>query len=68
MNFVILILIFAIFITMPFIPGIIELLRPTDDKPMFIKMGYSKDARYFGKSFRKILRNSLKKAKFKKKL
>lgn len=65
MNFIILILLFIIFITLPFVPGIIELLSPMDDKPLSIKMEYSKDARYFGKSFKKILRDSLKKAKFK---
>ncbi|RZD14797.1 MAG: hypothetical protein EVJ47_00480 [Candidatus Acidulodesulfobacterium ferriphilum] len=66
MNFIILILIFAFFIFLPFLPGIIELLAPLDNKPLPVKMDYSRDARYFGRSFKKILKDSLKKAGFQK--
>ena len=58
MNFIILILIFAFFVFLPFLLGIIELFAPMDNKPLPIK-GYSRDARYFGRSFRKILKDSL---------
>ena len=65
MNFIALILIYAFFIFLPFLPGTIELLAPTDNKPLSVKMDYSRNARYFGWSFRKILKDSLKKTEFK---
>ncbi len=65
MNFIILILIFAFFIFLPFVPGIIELLAPEDDKPLPVK-DYSRDARYFGGSFRRILKDSFQRDGFEK--
>ncbi len=65
MNFIILILIFAFFIFLPFVPGIIELLAPADDKPLPVK-DYSRDARYFGGSFRRILKDSFQRDGFEK--
>lgn len=52
-------LFFFIVFFIPFIPAIIELLRPRDALPLVIPMNYSKDPRYFGRSFRNILRDSL---------
>lgn len=51
---------FLILLLLPFLPGIIELIRPRDADPLFIKMDYSKDPRYFGSAFKDLLRNSLK--------
>lgn len=50
-------LVFFILLLIPFIPGIIELLRPKDALPLFINMDYSKDPRYFCRSFKKMLKN-----------
>jgi len=47
--------IFLILLTLPFIPSFFELKRPRDTKPLFIDLNYSKDVRYFGKSFRNII-------------
>lgn len=52
-------LFFFILLSIPFIPAILELLRPNDASPLFINMDYSKDPRYFGKSFRGLLKNAL---------
>lgn len=48
-------ILFFILLCIPFIPGIIELRRPRDSAPLFIDMEYTKDPRYFGKSFRSIM-------------
>ena len=56
---------FAFFIFLPFVPGIIELLAPADDKPLPVK-DYSRDARYFGGSFRRILKDSFQRDGFEK--
>lgn len=50
-------LIFLILLLIPFMPAIMELLRPKDASSLFIKMNYSKDPRYFGRSFREIIKN-----------
>ncbi|MCE5194229.1 MAG: hypothetical protein LLF28_02055 [Nitrospiraceae bacterium] len=50
---------FFILIMIPFIPGIIEMLRPKDSDPLFIKMDYTKDPRYFGTAFKSLLKESL---------
>ncbi|GAB4406516.1 MAG: hypothetical protein OHK0032_01520 [Thermodesulfovibrionales bacterium] len=52
-------LVFLILLLTPFVPVIIELLRPKDASPLFINMDYSKDPRYFGRSFKKILKNAI---------
>lgn len=52
-------IIFFILLFLPFIPGIIELLKPRDAAPLFINKNYTKDPRYFGKSFRYIIENAL---------
>ncbi|MBI5042515.1 MAG: hypothetical protein HZC10_01495 [Nitrospirae bacterium] len=51
---------FIILVLIPFIPGAAELVRPRDSKPLYIRMDYSKDPRYFGKTFKKILKDSLR--------
>jgi cytoskeletal protein CcmA (bactofilin family) len=56
------IVVFALLVLMfiiPFLPGIIEYYRKTDADPLFVAIGYSKDPRYFGTSFRHILANSV---------
>jgi predicted acyltransferase (DUF342 family) len=47
------------FILIPFLPGIIELFRPKDDRPLALNMNFSKDYKFFGKSFKKIIENGL---------
>ncbi|MFN3479041.1 MAG: hypothetical protein ACK415_01535 [Thermodesulfovibrionales bacterium] len=59
MNLFLVFLFFLILFLIPFIPAIIELLRPKDASPLFIPMDYSKDPRYFGRSFRNILGNAI---------
>jgi predicted acyltransferase (DUF342 family) len=52
-------LVLMAFILIPFFPGFIELFRPKDEKPLVLNMNFSKDYKYFGKSFQKILENGL---------
>lgn len=52
-------LIFFILILLPFIPAFLELLKPKDASPLFINMDYSKDPRYFGRSFRGVLKKAI---------
>ncbi|MBN1445052.1 MAG: hypothetical protein JW957_02970 [Candidatus Omnitrophica bacterium] len=52
-------LLFAILAFMPFLPGIIELKRPKDALPLFIKMDYMKDPRYFERSFKSLLNKAM---------
>jgi predicted acyltransferase (DUF342 family) len=52
-------LVLMVFILIPFLPGFIELFRPKDEKPLALNMNFSKDYKYFGKSFQKILENGL---------
>lgn len=59
MAILIIFIFFFILILIPFIPGIIELLRPKDSLPLHIPMDYSKDPRCFGKSFRNIIGNAI---------
>ncbi len=49
----------AILLLIPFILGILELLRPKDASSHFINMDYSKEPRYFGRSFMAILKNAI---------
>ncbi len=51
---------FLVLLLLPFLPGIIELIKPRDSEPLFIRMDYSKDPRYFGSTFKDLLKNSLK--------
>ena len=52
-------LVLMAFILIPFLPGFIELFRPKDEKPLALNMNFSKDYKYFGKSFQKILEDGL---------
>jgi len=57
-----LLFVFLVFFTLlliPFIPGVIELIKPKDASPLFIPMDYSKEPRYFSRSFKGILKNSV---------
>jgi len=47
--------VFALMLFIPFIPSILELRNPKDDEPLTITMDYTKDPRYFGRSFRRRL-------------
>ena len=53
------IVLFVFMFFVPFLPGIIELYFPKDDKPLHIDMNYSKNPRYFDKSFKKKLTKAL---------
>lgn len=48
-------LIFSMMLLTPFIPGIIELQNPTDEEALPVDLNYSRDPRYFGNSFRKLV-------------
>ncbi len=50
---------FTALVLLPLVPGFMELFRPTDEEPPFIRLDYTKDPRYFGRSFRSMLRNVL---------
>ena len=50
---------FVLMFFVPFLPGIIELYFPRDDQPLKIDMNYSKEPRYFDKSFKKKLAQAL---------
>lgn len=52
--FTLLVLLFLL----PFLPGIVELVRKEDGDPLFIPMDYIKDPRYFGKSFRHLIQQA----------
>ncbi len=45
-------LLFMVLMFLPFLPGVVELFHPRDDKPLVIKLAHAKEARYFGQSFR----------------
>ncbi|MBN1224119.1 MAG: hypothetical protein JXB23_12805 [Candidatus Aminicenantes bacterium] len=51
--------IFLLMLLIPFLPGIQELIRPKDPFALPINLNYSRDPRFFGKSFRAILQKSL---------
>lgn len=59
MTFLFIFLVFFILLLIPFIPAVVELIRPRDALPLFIRMDYSKEPRYFGRSFKGILKNSV---------
>ena len=52
--FILLILLFLL----PFLPGVAELVRKEDRDPLFIPMDYTKDPRYFGKSFKYLVQQA----------
>ncbi len=45
---------------LPFLPGLLELRKPKDDEPLRIDMNRTKDPRYFGRSFRALLKEARK--------
>ena len=51
-------LILIILFVLPFLPGILEWIRKQDAEPLFISMKYIRNPRYFGKSFRSILKSA----------
>ena len=56
-------LVLAVYLAMlvvPFVPAARELFFPRDEKELYIRMDYTKDPRYFGKSFRRIINRVLK--------
>jgi predicted acyltransferase (DUF342 family) len=50
---------FLFLLVLPFLPGIIELGCSHDARALSINMDYSRDPRYFGKSFKGILKSAL---------
>jgi len=54
---------FWFLLLIPFIPAIVEIKKPRDNKPITINMEYTKNPRYFDISFRNILLNALKETK-----
>lgn len=57
-------LFFLLLLLLPFLPGIVELVKPKDALPLFIKMDYFKDPRYFDRAFKRILNGALEKIGF----
>ncbi len=64
MLILIAVLCFIILFTLPFLPGILELIRKTDAEPLFISMDYIRSPRYFGKSFRSLVQRADARAAF----
>ncbi len=56
---VILLILLVVMLIIPFIPGLLELYMPKDDKPLFINVNYSKDPGYFGSSFKSYLEKAI---------
>lgn len=54
------VLLFALMVLLPFFPAVYEIYKREDADKLFVNMDYSKDPRYFGKSFRRIILNALK--------
>jgi len=50
---------FLVLLLIPLLPGLREIIKPKDASPLFIKMDYAKDPRYFDRAFKKILENAL---------
>ncbi|MFN4220050.1 MAG: hypothetical protein ACK4GJ_03905, partial [bacterium] len=57
MSTEILLLIFLILLTFPFIPGIIEFIRKKDIQPLNINPEQYKDPAFFGKQYKNFLEN-----------
>jgi cytoskeletal protein CcmA (bactofilin family) len=56
----IIIVIFLVLIILPFIPAIREYIQKKDDQPLYVNMLYSKDPRFFDRSFRSKLLSNVK--------
>ncbi len=54
-----LLMIYLGMLALPFVPAAAELFRPKDDKRLYINKDYVKDPRYFGRSFRRILKRAI---------
>ncbi len=52
-------LLFMILLAGPFLPAILEMIRKKDADPLFISSNYSKDPRYFGKSYKQIINRAI---------
>lgn len=48
-------ILFILLLLLPFIPGILEIIKKEDSEPLFISMDYTRNPRYFGKSFKMLL-------------
>ncbi len=59
MIFALFFITFLLLLALPFLPGIMELRQPQDNRALSINMDYSKDPRYFGNSFKGILKRAL---------
>jgi cytoskeletal protein CcmA (bactofilin family) len=59
MTFVIFFVTFLFLLLLPFLLAIKELVHPLDASPLSINMDYSRDPRYFGNSFKGILKRAL---------
>ena len=60
MTFVIFFMMFLFLLLLPFLPAIKELVQPLDARPLSINMDYNRDPRYFGNSFKRILKRALR--------
>ncbi len=54
------ILLFLALLTFPFMPGIIEYFKKRDILPLFIEMNYTKEPRFFDRSFRQKILKAVK--------
>uniref|UniRef100_A0A7C5SY58 Polymer-forming cytoskeletal protein n=1 Tax=Thermocrinis ruber TaxID=75906 RepID=A0A7C5SY58_9AQUI len=59
-EFILLVVLFSIFLFLPFVPSIIELFLKRDAKPISIDPERKKEPDYFGKSFINLLATALK--------
>ncbi len=59
MVMILFILLFFTMVSIPFFIALKELFIPKDDKPLYIDMFYSKDPLYFGRAFRKMVREKI---------
>jgi len=60
MTFAVFFIIFLFLLLLPFVPAIKELVQPRDAHSLTINMDYSRDPRYFGNSFKGILKRALR--------
>jgi predicted acyltransferase (DUF342 family) len=54
---------FVAVLTLPAVPGFLEIARPRDDGRLFISERYVRDARWFGRAFREKLRSFVEAAR-----
>ncbi len=59
MTFAVFLTLFLCLLLLPFLPAIKELVQPQDARSLSINMEYSRDPRYFGNSFKGILKRAL---------